>query len=463
MKVSENIFRPNDIRGIYGKDLNEEIAEKIGKAFGTLLGGKKSVVVGRDIRLSSKSLRDFLVKGLTSVGCDVVDIGIVSTPIFYFALYHYKFDAGVMITASHNPPQWNGFHLYEKMNSLIAAEKIEKLKEIIEKENFIKPEKKGKVKKFRKILEDYIQFLSSKVELKKKLKIVLDCSNGCAALVMPKLLKKLGQDVLVLNSEMNGNFPAHGPEANEKTLSKLKEKVIKVKADFGVGFDGDADRAVFVDEKGRILSGDRAALIILEELFKKKKPLKILNEVSCSSSIEDYIKRKGATLKTSRRGHAFIQILMRKEKIDFGFEKSSHFYFKELKGFDDAAFATLRVAEVLCKSEKSFSKILDSVPYHPAKEESFFCSDEIKLKVVESVKKRVLKLRAKISELDGVKAYLKDGWFLIRASITEPAIRISAEAKDEEKLKNIFELATKLLKKEMNKYMFRQRFKERGS
>jgi len=450
-KFNENIFRPNDIRGIYGKDLTEKTAKKIGKAFGTILGERKKVVVARDVRLSSKSLRDALVSGLTSVGCDVVDIGITTTPIFYFALMSKNFDGGVMITASHNPPEWNGFHVYEGIDSLMDGKKIERLKEIVIKEKFKESKKKGKVRKYGEIVKDYIKFILPKVKIKKKLKIVVDCSNGCAALIVPKLLKELKQKVIVLNGKMDGNFPAHGPEAKEETLKELKEKVLKVKADFGVGFDGDADRAVFVDDKGRIMVGDRAAILILEDLFKRKKSPKILNEVSCSSSIEDYIKKKGGTLKTSRRGHAFIQKLMRKWKIDFGFEKSSHFYFSELKGFDDAVFATLKIAEILSKSNKKFSEIVDLVPYRPCKEESLACDDETKLKVVEEVKKKILRLEYKTSEVDGIKVYMEDGWFLIRASITEPAIRITAEANDEKSLEKILNFAKNLLK---NKYMF---------
>jgi len=449
-KFNENIFRPNDIRGIYGKDLTEEIAEKIGKAFGTILGEGKKVVVARDVRLSSKSLRDSLISGLTSVGCDVIDIGITTTPIFYFALLSKNFDGGVMITASHNPPEWNGFHIYKGITSLMEEKKIERLKEIVVKEKFKKVKKRGKIKEYDKIIEDYLKFILPKVKIKKKLKIAVDCSNGCAALIVPKLLKKLGQEVVVLNDNIDGKFPAHGPEAKEETLKELKEKVLEIKADLGVGFDGDADRAVFVDEKGRILTGDKAAIVILEDLFKKKKSPKILDEVSCSTAIEDYIKRKGGILKTSRRGHAFIQNLMRKENIDFGFERSSHFYFSDLKGFDDANFATLKIIEILSKSDRKFSEIVDFVPYYPSKEESLACDDKIKLKVVEKVKKKISRLGYKTSEIDGIKIYLKKGWLLIRASITEPVIRITVEARDEKALEKILNFAKNLIEKEIN-------------
>jgi phosphomannomutase len=173
--------------------------------------------------------------------------------------------------------------------------------------------------------------------------------------------------------------------------------------------------------------------------------------VSCSSAVEDYIKRKGGILKTSRRGHAFIQNLMRKEKIDFGFERSSHFYFSELKGFDDATFATLKIVEILSRSDKKFSEIVDLVTYYPSKEESIPCDDEIKLKVVEKVKEKILRFGYKTSEIDGIKVYLKEGWFLIRASITEPMIRITAEARDEKALEKILNFANNLL----NIYLFK--------
>ncbi|MEM5772956.1 MAG: phosphomannomutase/phosphoglucomutase [Candidatus Aenigmatarchaeota archaeon] len=447
-KVNESIFRPNDIRGIYGKDLTDDIAEKIGKGFGTLLGERKNVVVGRDVRLSSKSLRNSLIRGLTSTGCNVVDIGIVTTPAFYFSLYFYKFDGGIMITASHNPPEWNGFHIYKGIKSLIVGEGMDKLKEKIEKEEFRKAKIMGKVKKLN-ILKDYMGFISSKIKIKKKLKIAVDCSNGCAALIIPKLLEKLRQRAVVLNAKTDGKFPAHGPNVEEENLKELKKVVKETKADFGVCYDGDADRAAFVDEKGRAMSGDKVAVIILEKIFKKKNCPKILDEVSCSSVLEKYIRSK-ATLKTSRRGHAFLQQMMRKENIDFGFEKSSHFYFQELNGFDDAVFATLKVAEVLSESGKSFSQIVDSITWPPSKEEALNCKDEIKLKVVENVKKEIHKLGFKTNELDGIKAFTENGWFLIRASITEPVIRIVVEAKDKKTLKEILSFARKLVKKEIN-------------
>ncbi|MEM5853126.1 MAG: phosphomannomutase/phosphoglucomutase [Candidatus Aenigmatarchaeota archaeon] len=455
-KSTENIFRPNDIRGVYGKDLTEEVAEKIGKAFGTILGMGKSVVVGRDVRLSSKSLRDSLVEGLTSVGCDVVDIGMVPTPTFYFSLYSFGFDGGIMITASHNPPEWNGFHVYEKMESITVGEKIEEMKKIISEEKFAKAKAEGKISKLD-ILKEYINFLSSNFEIRGKFKIVVDCSNGCAAILIKKLLKKLGQKVFLLNHKIDGNFPAHGPEVKEENSARLKGEIKRVGADLGVGYDGDADRVIFFDEKSRMLHGDRAALLFLEDLFERKRNPRILNEVSCSSAIEEYIKRRGGLLKTSRRGHAFIQILMRKEDMDFGFESSSHFYFKELKGFDDAFFATLKACEIIHKTGKKFSEIVDVVPWYPRKEKAVKCKDEFKLKVVENVKKEIVKEKLKFDGKDGVKVFLKDGWFLIRASITEPLIRISAEAKDGKKLEKIFKFAENLLKRGMYKYKLEQK------
>jgi phosphomannomutase/phosphoglucomutase len=191
-------------------------------------------------------------------------------------------------------------------------------------------------------------------------------------------------------------------------------------------------------------------VVILKDLFEKKKSPRILNEVSCSNSVEEYIKKNGGILKTSKRGHAFVQRLMSKEKIDFGFEKSSHFYFSELKGFDDGVFATLKVAEILSKSDKTFSEIVDSVPFYPFKEKSLYCKDEIKLKVVKGVKKEIFKLGFKTKELDGIKAYTRDGWFLIRASGTEPVIRITVEAKNEEVLERILSFVENILKKEIN-------------
>jgi len=448
--MNENIFRTYDIRGIFGKDLTVETAEKIGKAFGTFIGEGKRLVVGRDVRLSGKVLKDALISGLTSVGCDVVDIGVIPTPVFYFAVRHHKFDGGVTVTASHNPPEWNGFHLCKGGGAFCAqGTGMEVVKELVLKNSFRQPKKVGKVEVYDKILKDYEKFVLPKIKIARKLKIVLDCSNGTVGSITPDLLRAIGCEVIVLNGKPDGRFPAHLPEPNEETLKELKKKVVELKADFGVGFDCDGDRSAFIDEKGRFLTGDKTATAFIEDVFKKNKNPKILYDVSCSLAIEELIKNRGGIPVVNPIGHVFFPEKMINMDISFGCERSAHLYFSEMNGFDDATFATLRMAEILSHSEKSLSQILDSLPEYPSAQKNIGCDDEIKFELTKNLKTRFSELGFNINELDGMKAFNEDGWILIRPSNTEPLIRVIAEARDEGKLKGIFELGMRLLEEEI--------------
>jgi phosphomannomutase/phosphoglucomutase len=450
--MNENIFRAYDIRGIYGKDLTLEAAEKIGKAFGSFLGKGKKVVVGMDIRLSSKNLKSALISGLTCVGCNVVDIGIVPTPVFYFAVKHKGFDGGTMITASHNPPEWNGFQLCEKDGLPVAQNSgIEKIKELALKNKF-KKVKKGKFEVYDEILRDYSNFISSKIKIKRGLKVVLDCSNGTAGLVLPSLLEKNGCEVIRLNCKPDGRFPSHLPEPREEFMNELKEKVVGEKADLGVCYDGDADRCVFVDEGGEVLPSNKTAMIFIDEIFKKIESPKILYDVTCSAVVEEFIKKNGGVGIVSSVGHSFFIRKMVEMGLNFGFERSSHYYFAETFGFSDAIFATLKMVEILSKSKKRLSEISKSLPHYPFREENVKCDDSIKFEVVKSLKEKFVDLGYKVILIDGVKAYDGEKWVLVRASNTEPLIRIVAEGREEEKMEEVFKLGIGLLKEEIEKH-----------
>jgi len=451
--MNENIFRAYDIRGIFGKDLTPEIAEKIGKVFGTYIGEGKRIVVGRDVRLSGEVLKDALINGLTSVGCDVTDIGIVPTPVFYFAIPYHKFNGGVMITASHNPAEWNGFHLCREKGLFCAqGSGMEEIKEMVLKNQFKRAERVGKVETYDKIFKDYTDFVLPRIKVIKKLKVILDCSNGTTGLITPHLLESSNCEVVTLNGEPDGRFPAHLPEPTEETLKELKEKVVELNADFGVGYDCDGDRAVFVDEKGRLLSLDKAPIIFIEDVLKKNKNAKILYDVSCSLTIEEFIKNKGGIPVISRIGHAFFPEKMINMNISFGCERAAHYYFSETYGFDDGTFSTLKMAEILSNSEKSLSEIVDSLPHYYSMQKNFECDDKTKFEIIKNLKIKFSKLGFDINDLDGVKASNEEGWILIRPSNTEPLIRIFAEAKNEGKLKELFELGESLLREEIENF-----------
>ncbi|MEM2936099.1 MAG: phosphomannomutase/phosphoglucomutase, partial [Candidatus Bathyarchaeia archaeon] len=345
MRIPEHIFRAYDIRGVYGRDITEEVAEDIGKAFGTYIGGAgKNLVVGRDVRLSGETLQRALTVGLVSTGCRVEDIGVVPTPVFYFAVAHYAKDGGVMVTASHNPAEWNGFKIARE-KGFICAEGMgmEEIKDIVFTRRF-KLAPCGKMEKYEGALLDYANFALSKIEIKKGLKVAMDLGNGTCSLIAPKLFKDAGAEVVAINAEPDGTFPAHEPEPTEETLRELKEVVVGEGADFGVGYDGDGDRALFVDDKGRVIPGDTTLIVLAEYYLKKQRGAKVVYEVSCSSSVEEAIKTHGGKPLVSRVGHAYIMDKMIQEGAILGGEVSSHLYFADIYGFDDALYAGLKLA-----------------------------------------------------------------------------------------------------------------------
>jgi phosphomannomutase/phosphoglucomutase len=446
----DHIFRAYDIRGVFGEDLTEEITTKIGVAFAAFLEGR-TVIVGRDVRLSGEKLRDALVSGLVT-RCNVYDIGVIPTPLLYFALNHLKKDAGVMVTASHNPPQWNGIKAFRGQKGSIYGQDMEKIKQIAKNVNLKNLGKKtGKIINYEGIIKEYQNFVQNRIYLDRKLKVVADTTNGACGLVVPMLFKNLGCDITTLNQKPDGSFPAHPPVPKEETLGELKKEVVRNKADFGVGYDGDGDRAVFIDEKGNLIPGDLTLLIFAKDVLQKHRGGKVVYELSCSMAVEEYVKKLGGVPLVERVGHTFIMDRMIEENAVLGGEKSSHFYFSEIYGMDDATFASLRMAEILSKSSEKLSEIVASLPKYPTVyEKNFNCPDNLKFKVIEKIRSRFKQQGLKTLDIDGVKLLEKDGWVILRASNTEPLIRISAEARTEEKLNKLYEFATKELNQVLN-------------
>lgn len=447
MIIPESIFRAYDIRGVYRKDLTEEVSMDIGRAFGTYLGGKgKEIVAGRDVRLSGNILKSAFVRGVLSTGCHVQDIGIVPTPVLYFTIVHHEKDGGVMVTASHNPPEWNGFKLCRERGLLIAQGMgMEEIKEITVAERFrLGPP--GKLGRYDRALSEYSNFVASKIEMKRKLRVAMDLGNGSCTLIAPELFRNLDLEVVALNTEPDGNFPAHLPEPTEEALDELKKIVVREGADFGVGYDGDGDRALFIDEKGRIVPGDTALVILARPYLERRRGAKVVYEVSCSSSVEEMIRAYGGVPVVSRVGHAYIMDKMIQEEALLGGEVSSHIYFADVYGFDDAVYASLKMAELLSRTDRKLSEIVDSIPRYPSTPvRNYDCPDEKKFKVVEKLKEEFKKIGYKISTIDGVKVIEQNGWFLVRASNTLPQIRMVAEAKSEAELKRLTSLAERMI------------------
>jgi phosphomannomutase len=325
---------------------------------------------------------------------------------------------------------------------------MEELREIAVDRRF-KLDPGGKLENYPGAFADYSNFILGKVKVERKLKVAIDASNGACAGTVPKLFEDAGLEVIAINNEPDGNFPAHPPEPNEETLKELKKVVVKEKADFGVGYDGDGDRALFIDNKGRIISGDIALIIFAKYYLEKRKGAKILYELSCSSSVDETIRAHGGIPIMSRVGHAYIMDEMIKENAVLGGEVSSHLYFADVYGFDDALYAGLKMAEILSKTSERLSEMVDSIPKYPSMPVKVYeCPDEKKFKVVEKLTEEFRQMGHKIITIDGVKVIEPDGWFLIRASNTLPQIKMTAEAKTKEKLKQLTKFAErKILEK----------------
>ena len=447
----DHIFRAYDIRGIFGEDLTEEVATRIGAAFAKFIDGK-SVVVGRDARLSGGKLRDALISGLVS-RCNVTDVGMIPTPILYFAASHLKKDAGIMVTASHNPPQWNGFKAFWGQKGSIYGKDMQTIRDYAKAVDLKKlSEKRGKADSHESIVGEYQDFVQSKIQLGRKLKVVADTANGACGLVSPALFERIGCDILTLNKEPDGNFPAHLPVPKEETLGELMKEVVQQKADFGVGYDGDGDRAVFVDEKGKLIPGDLTLLIFAKDALQKHPGGKVIYEVSCSMAVEEYVKKLGGIPLVERVGHTFIMDKMIGEQAVLGGEKSSHFYFADVYGMDDGTFASMKLAEILSKSDETLSEMVASLPQYPSVyEKNFEVDDSRKFEVIENVRSQFKRFGLKTLDIDGVKLIDDDGWVILRASNTEPVIRISAEARTKEKLKKLYYFAVTELNKAMKR------------
>jgi phosphomannomutase len=435
------LFRAYDLRGLYPYEINEKIAERVGKALGTFLEGKESVCVGFDTRSSSRRIFKNFCSGLSSTGCRVISLGLLPNPVVYFYAWKNKI-FGCMITASHNPKNWTGFKLI-KPNGTSFLEEIEKLKEIFEVGNFLTGN--GRIQE-ENALVPYKIFLKKNLgEI--KCKIVVECFGG-AGVKGIEVLQELGLNVIGLHDKPDKNFFGfERPEPKGENLKPLIKAVKKRKADFGVAFDGDADRAVFVDGRGRELSGSLASTIFLQDILKRKKG-KVILTADCASELKGMVEKLGGKLIWWRVGHGFIEKKVVEENALFAAEESSHFYFNQFYPFSDGILATAYLAKILFERGEKLSSIVDKIKIHPT--EKIYVNvvtDENKFKIVEKLKEDFPEA---INIMDGIKIELnKVEWVLIRASQTLPEINICAEGKDKRRLKEIVEKYKKIVEEKL--------------
>ena len=419
------IFKAYDIRGIYPEQLNEEIAEKIGRAYIEFTGAKK-VVVGHDMRPHSTPLFKALAKGMTEQGANVINLGMCSTPMSYFANGKLGADGSIIITASHNPAEWNGFKMcLANAVPISGATGIMDIERIVKDESWRKCDRPGMVSDYD-IAPEYAEFLRKHAKVNRKLKVVVDYANAMGSFESAGIEKFF--DIIPLYKELDGTFPNH--EANplkHDTLDAVRAKVKEVGADFGAAFDGDADRCGFIDDKGEIIPMDLFTALIAQDILSEG-PATILYDLRSSRAVKECIEANGGVAVMSRVGHAFIKAQMRAYDAVFAGELSGHYYFKENYTAESQGLAFIKLANLICKSGKTSSELVA-----PLRKYAF--SGEINSKVAD-VKGVMAELKEKYAdgnqfELDGLSVEYKNWWFNVRSSNTEPLLRLIVEADDE--------------------------------
>ncbi|MEM5831340.1 MAG: hypothetical protein QXO40_04005 [Candidatus Aenigmatarchaeota archaeon] len=449
MSDLDTLFRMYDIRGIYPEQINKAFAKELGNAFSTYMGKYDEIVVGRDMRFGGKVLKNAFVKSLLNNGKNVVDIDLVPTSLVNLYVVKNKV-FGCSVTASHNPPNWNGFKFFNKNGShCFYGNGLEKVKDIMLSKKYLKSTKIGKVKKNPEFVDEYIDEISSKIKIEKRLKVVFDLSNGAVNVTIKKALKNFDIDYKLINTKMDGTF-VHSPEPNEESIKQLVKETLNEKADLGVFFDADGDRGAFVDDKGRYVTGDLA--LIIYYLALKNKKVKVVETINCTSALKEIVEKNGGKIIDERIGNVFILERLKKEKAFLGGERSCHFFFKDFYYIDDGLFSALKMIEALSKLNKKMSEIIDEFnkyyPIPPYEAYKIKCDDKRKFLITEKVKEKLRNMNFEINEIDGVKAISEDGWISIRPSNTEPLIKLTVEGKNKEKAEYLFNLALKLLKEE---------------
>lgn len=442
------LFGTNGIRGVTNKDMNSELALGIGMAWGTFLKKtvpKPKVAIGTDARLSNHMLKSAITAGLLSTGCDVVDIGLVPTPTLQYTVKEKDFDSGVIITASHNPPEFNGI----KGVAGDGTEFSKDIEDAIERIYFDKSysladwKNVGKLSNWDGAIDLYIKGILANVDVnlikKKHFHVVLDCGNGVGCLVASILLKKLGCKITELYCEPDGTFPGHNSEPLKENLGVLMKTVNQVEADLGAAQDGDADRAIFIDENGTYLQGDKTLALAGKYITKQKKGGIAVTPVATSSCFEDVIVENGGEVIYTRVGSPIVARVMIEKNAVFGGEENGGLIFPEMQYCRDSAMSIAKILEIMAKENKTLSQLIDELPKYEVYKTKMSCPNDKKEMVMKILAEQTKKDKnvIKVDETDGVKLYVEDGWVLMRPSGTEPIFRVYSESKDKNKAQEI--------------------------
>lgn len=437
--INQTIFRAYDIRGIYEEQITDETAYILGKSFGSYvkLRGKTEVLVGYDNRLSSPVLADNLIKGLLESGVDVTSLGLVTTPMYYFARQHLNKWAAVMITASHNPSNHNGFKISFDENGNAAGEEIIAFRDFTNKGEFSTGE--GKLSTYD-IKDEYVNLIVNNLKINKNIKAVFDCGNGTVSVIIKEILDKLNVTYDLLYCDSDPTFPNHHPDPSvSENLVDIQKRVVELGYDIGIALDADGDRVRIIDEKGNIINSDVFMIVMYRYLNNNLKVRKALYDVKCSKALVDELEKLGLEQIMYRTGNSYMYRKMHEENLEFAGEYSGHMWFGDrFYGFDDGLYAGLRMIEVLSNTDKKMSELYNDINvYYSTDELKINTTEENKYKIVEEVKKYAIGKNYKYNDIDGIRVEFSDGWALIRYSNTGPVISARFEANSNERLKEI--------------------------
>lgn len=435
--MNANIFRAYDIRGIADEDLTDDVVERIGAAYGTVIrrGGGKRVSTGRDVRLTSGRIQEALMRGIRSTGLDVVDVGVVPTPVLYFSIVHLKTDGGVMVTGSHNPIEFNGLKMNDGLLSLFG-EQIQDLRRLIEGGDFERGS--GNLHE-EDVIPAYKSMIQERIRIEKPFRIVVDAGNGTAGPIAPGLFESKGCEVIPLFCEPDGRFPNHLPDPTVMEYTRdLRERVVSEEADIGLGYDGDSDRVGVIDERGRVVFADQVLALLSQEVLERNPGSEIIFDVKCSQMLPEEIEKNGGKPVMWMTGHSLIKKKLKDSGAPLAGEMSGHIFFKDgFFGFDDGIFVSFRLVQYLSSREKTLSELVDALPvYVSTPEIRIDCPDEDKFGIVEQLT-RSFRKEYEVIDIDGARVLFGDGWGLVRVSNTQPILVMRFEAKTEARLEEI--------------------------
>lgn len=435
--MNPDIFREYDIRGIAGEHITTGDVYHLGRGIGTYLAehGCRNISLGKDCRLTSEEFADRMTEGLMDSGCHVTDIGVCPTPVLYFSIRHFALEGGVMVTASHNPPEYNGFKVCMGTDS-VHGRQLQKIREIIEQQAYASGSGSRREADAR---TPYARYITENIAIPEPKKIALDAGNGTAGVIAAPLLRNLNCEVHELYCDMDGRFPNH--EADPTVAANLEDLIAVVKdkkLDLGIGYDGDGDRIGVVDENGRIIYGDQLMIIFSREILSRKPGATFISEVKCSKTMYDDIEKNGGRAIMWKTGHSLIKEKMKEEGAALAGEMSGHMFFADRYfGYDDAIYASCRLIEILSRTEKPLSELLADVPpTYSTPEIRMECPDSKKFQLVEKLT-RDFQQQYNVIDIDGARIVFDDGWGLVRASNTQPALVLRFEALSEARLNEI--------------------------